>query len=802
MGIISAIVFGAVYIMHRRKKMPLTLLTDVLVRSNHWVVVIDKKNRIQYISDNVNTGTSVNLSSLIGKDWNTVIKQLQGVEPEKDNARGAHLRKYPKQEGGFRWIEWKTVTHPDYNLISIGTDITLEKETEESSLQSVLLKRTLLDNFPGYVVCKDYEGRFLFANKAIAELMGKTAEEVVGLTDRDYGAEEEDVLRYQRTDRQVIESGLPIFIPEQTIRRKDGSSGIFQTSKFPVPFGKDKAFSVLVIDIDITEQKKTEAELRRIQEQIMYKTNILSAIGKTTEKLLTTEDVPSTLAGSFALIGEAAQVDRVYYFQKNGENDLVSQKVEWTYGSIKPEINNPNLQDMDTNIFPDFFKKLLEGKPYIVVTAELEEGILKNLLEEQAIISMLNIPVSVNGVFYGFIGFDDCTKGKSWTEDELSLLMSLANNIANAFERVENQRKIVESERIFRQINETIDDVFWLYDIKNRKIDYISPSCEKVLGRPQDYFYQKHDAWLDYTLPEDIELIRQAHRDIEENGYYEVGYRILTGNEQRWIFEKSFAIADENGKVIKNSGVTSDVTESVLKQKELERLLEITHRQNDRLTNFAHIISHNIRSHSSNLSSLMTLISEAKNEDEKEMFMGLMQKSTDKLSETIKNLNEIITIQNNTVLEKSHINMRHEIGSSIDALGAQIKNSGAVIVNNVPENVSIKAIPAYLESILLNFLSNAIKYRSPDRPPKVIFSITRPGNFWRLAISDNGLGIDLEKHGHKLFGMYKTFHKNPEAKGIGLFIAKSQIEAMGGNVAVESKVGEGSTFYIDFYAEN
>ena len=184
------------------------------------------------------------------------------------------------------------------------------------------------------------------------------------------------------------------------------------------------------------------------------------------------------------------------------------------------------------------------------------------------------------------------------------------------------------------------------------------------------------------------------------------------------------------------------------------------------------------------------------------MFMSLMQKSTDKLSETIKNLNEIITIQNNTALEKSHITMRHEIESSIDALGAQIKNSGAVIVNNVPENVTINAIPAYLESILLNFLSNAIKYRSPERPPKVIFSITRSGSFWRLAISDNGLGIDLEKHGHKLFGMYKTFHKNPEAKGIGLFIAKSQIEAMGGNVAVESNVGEGSTFYIDFYAEN
>ena len=67
-----------------------------------------------------------------------------------------------------------------------------------------------------------------------------------------------------------------------------------------------------------------------------------------------------------------------------------------------------------------------------------------------------------------------------------------------------------------------------------------------------------------------------------------------------------------------------------------------------------------------------------------------------------------------------------------------------------------------------------------------------------LTISDNGLGIDLEKYKDSLFGMYKTFHKHPDSRGIGLFITKNQVEAMGGKIEVESKVGEGTAFKIYF----
>ena len=103
-----------------------------------------------------------------------------------------------------------------------------------------------------------------------------------------------------------------------------------------------------------------------------------------------------------------------------------------------------------------------------------------------------------------------------------------------------------------------------------------------------------------------------------------------------------------------------------------------------------------------------------------------------------------------------------------------------------------------MESVLLNFTTNAIKYAHPERSPIIEFGFAIENGRKVLTISDNGLGIDLDRHGELLFGLYKTFHKRQDAQGIGLYITKNQIEAMKGKVVVSSKVGEGTTFKIVF----
>ncbi|MEQ9412921.1 MAG: ATP-binding protein, partial [Cyclobacteriaceae bacterium] len=103
-----------------------------------------------------------------------------------------------------------------------------------------------------------------------------------------------------------------------------------------------------------------------------------------------------------------------------------------------------------------------------------------------------------------------------------------------------------------------------------------------------------------------------------------------------------------------------------------------------------------------------------------------------------------------------------------------------------------------MESIIQNLVGNAIKYRSPERNPEIEVKTFRVNDETYFSVVDNGLGINLERHGGKIFGLHKTFHRHTEAKGVGLFITKTQVEAMGGTITVESTVGKGSTFTINF----
>jgi signal transduction histidine kinase len=138
---------------------------------------------------------------------------------------------------------------------------------------------------------------------------------------------------------------------------------------------------------------------------------------------------------------------------------------------------------------------------------------------------------------------------------------------------------------------------------------------------------------------------------------------------------------------------------------------------------------------------------------------------------------------------------------SLEILRLEIRSTEAIIRNNVRVDTELRINPAYCESIVLNLLSNTLKYRHPDRAPVVDVNATEQNGFIVLSVKDNGQGIDLDKHGKDLFGMYKTFHGNSDANGIGLFITNFQVQAMGGHIEVESKVNEGSIFKV-FFREN
>ena len=295
----------------------------------------------------------------------------------------------------------------------------------------------------------------------------------------------------------------------------------------------------------------------------------------------------------------------------------------------------------------------------------------------------------------------------------------------------------------------------------------------------------------------DVQTILLMKKAIKNKESIKITILNYTKNKEKYWFELNITtVFDSQNKFINFIGVGRNVTSRIEKELELKRLLEVTSSQNSKLFNFTHIVSHNIRSHTSNLSMIVDVIENTYSVDDKLSYFDLFKEGTEKLSESIEYLNEIICIQEKTNIEKTKIFLKNEIEKTKMALSLVIKESEITITDTIPKDLTVTAIPAYLDSILLNLFTNAIKYKSLERNATLEIGYEIIKDYLVINFKDNGLGLNLEKNGHKIFGMYKTFHDNEDAKGIGLFITKNQLEAMNGKIEVESKVGEGSNFKI------
>ena len=239
-----------------------------------------------------------------------------------------------------------------------------------------------------------------------------------------------------------------------------------------------------------------------------------------------------------------------------------------------------------------------------------------------------------------------------------------------------------------------------------------------------------------------------------------------------------------------------DITHKIEKEKELSTMVDITKNQNNSLMNFAQIVSHNLRSNSSNMTMLSNFLVEEEDEQEKSNIIDMISKSAESLSQTIDDLNDVVQLKTITLENLQSVSLAKTINQIQKSINGLLIEKKAILEIDIPKDHAVKAVSAYLESIFLNIVTNALKYSSEDRTPVIKINSQLQGDNILLSFSDNGQGIDLKRHGDKVFGLYKTFHQNKEAKGIGLFISKNQIQAMMGSIRIESIVDQGTTLYL------
>lgn len=271
---------------------------------------------------------------------------------------------------------------------------------------------------------------------------------------------------------------------------------------------------------------------------------------------------------------------------------------------------------------------------------------------------------------------------------------------------------------------------------------------------------------------------------------------ILPNGEQQWLSWEMRPWFTVDGQIGGIRIKALEITNQVLARKQVEALLKQSEAQNERLMNFAYIVSHNLRSHSGNISMLLNLLKIDHPEDTLNAYWELINKSAVSLSKTLERLAKDVksNVLETDLLEP--IKLKPFVLEVLDGLEASFQSFESQVLVSCEQDHEVLAVSAYLESALMNLISNAVKYRSPNQ--ELILNISSKAIDQKIiiCISDNGLGIDLTKHKDELFKMNKTFHNNEDSTGLGLFITKNQIEIMNGDIWVVSSEGKGSSFYI------
>lgn len=336
-------------------------------------------------------------------------------------------------------------------------------------------------------------------------------------------------------------------------------------------------------------------------------------------------------------------------------------------------------------------------------------------------------------------------------------------------------------------------------DAKIPNIIYVNPAfsiisgyeSDEIIGRSPDLFNSPN------SDVNELEKLLKAIKNKEECLIETISY--TKNKDEYWVRFSMIPIFNSDNELSHWISIQRDITEEKKQEKEKEQLIRELTQNNKDLKQFSYITSHNLRAPLSNLTGLLNLIEDIpiENQELKEILSGF-NKSTHLLNDTINDLVKVIIIKDNPSIKKEAVLIKEIFENVFSQLNFQIELYRPIIKLDFEKVSIININKAYIESILLNLLTNSIKYKSENRKLKITITTDQIDDTVVLTFKDNGIGIDLVRNKDKVFGLYQRFHNYPDSKGLGLYLVKSQVETMDGTIDIESEVNKGTTFTLTF----
>jgi PAS domain S-box-containing protein len=266
--------------------------------------------------------------------------------------------------------------------------------------------------------------------------------------------------------------------------------------------------------------------------------------------------------------------------------------------------------------------------------------------------------------------------------------------------------------------------------------------------------------------------------------------------DQSWL-EASFSPIIVNDQMAGIACYSRDITERKLAELERAKITNDLLQRNRDLEQFTFIISHNLRAPTANIMGITEYLQDETiaREEQRELLRALSSSVTG-LDTVIKDINTILQVKHEGNEKKELISFTKLVKDILRSLDHLNEKNNVFIRHDFSEVDEIFSFKVYLQSIFYNLISNAIKYSKPNEQARIEIQSKKEDGAIILTFKDNGLGIDLIAKGDKIFRLYARFHSHVEGKGMGLYMVKTQVEAIGGRISVASEVGQGTEFTI------
>ncbi|MCC3160644.1 PAS domain-containing protein [Hymenobacter sp. 15J16-1T3B] len=392
--------------------------------------------------------------------------------------------------------------------------------------------------------------------------------------------------------------------------------------------------------------------------------------------------------------------------------------------------------------------------------------------------------------------------------------------------QVQARRRVEQSERELRLLSDAIPHLVWTAT-PTGAVEYCNEQwCAYTGGSVAQGLY---DGWTDYFHPLDLPRVRQQWAASLHSGQpYQVEARLRRHDGRyRWFLMRALALRDEQGQITRWFGTSTDVHQQkglaealrlasrklAATNRELRAAngetqainqeLALTNRQltriNQDLDNFVYTASHDLRQPVYNLAGVFQELKRTAtfHDPEAPQLMQMFEAALGQIHNTIQGLSEVVQVERRTAEDATEpVALLPLAQDVIRSMHEQATAAGASFRLEFDAVPALRCSRLNLQSILYNLLSNALKYRHPDRAPVVLVRTELVGNEPVLLVQDNGLGIDLARFGADLFQLFRRFHDHVGGSGLGLYLVNRIVQQAGGRVAVDSAVGVGTAFRI------